>query len=110
MRAARTTSTTRATSSSWSSTRLSRGRSCRSRVPPPNFPAADRLERRLSFSPGQKTRRSRDPQRPRPPARLQATTGFRFAALGLPQLRVMRVLSIEDHIRLEVDLTLRPPS
>lgn len=39
--------------------------------------------------------------------RLQAWTAFKFAEFGLTQPRVMRVLSIEDHIRLEVDLTLR---
>jgi polyisoprenoid-binding protein YceI len=42
--------------------------------------------------------------------RLQARTGFRFGDFALTQPRVMRVLSIEDHIRLEVDLTLRPAS
>jgi hypothetical protein len=42
--------------------------------------------------------------------RLQAWTAFTFADFALTQPRVMSVLSIEDHIRLEVDLTLRPPS
>ena len=42
--------------------------------------------------------------------RLQARTAFTFADFALPQPRVMSVLSIEDHIRLEVDLTLRPAS
>lgn len=42
--------------------------------------------------------------------RLRARTGFRFGDFALTQPRVMRVLSIEDHIRLEVDLTLRPAS
>ena len=45
-----------------------------------------------------------------PPVRLQAPTAVPLAAFALPQPRVLRVLSIEDHIRLEVDLTLRPPS
>ena len=42
--------------------------------------------------------------------RLQARTVFTFADFALPQPRVMRVLSIDDHIRLEVDLTLRQAS
>jgi polyisoprenoid-binding protein YceI len=42
--------------------------------------------------------------------RLQARTAFTFADFALTQPRVMRVLSIEDKIRLEVDLTLRPAS
>jgi len=42
--------------------------------------------------------------------RLQARTAFPFAAFALTPPRVMRVLSIEDPIRLEVDLTPRPAS
>jgi len=42
--------------------------------------------------------------------RLQARTAFKFADFALTQPRVTRVLSIEDNIRLEVDLTLRPAS
>ncbi len=42
--------------------------------------------------------------------RLQARTAFTFAEFALTQPRVMRVLSIEDKIRLEVDFTLRPAS
>ena len=42
--------------------------------------------------------------------RLQARTAFTFADFELTQPRVMSVLSIEDRIRLEVDLTLRPAS
>ena len=42
--------------------------------------------------------------------RLQARTAFTFADFALTQPRVMRVLSIEARIRLEVDLTLRPAS
>lgn len=48
------------------------------------------------------------PPPPRPPAWLQARTVFPFGAFALSQPHVMRVLSIEDPIRLEVDLTLRP--
>lgn len=40
--------------------------------------------------------------------RLQARTARPFAASALPPPRVMRVLTIEDPIRLEVDLPLRP--
>jgi hypothetical protein len=42
--------------------------------------------------------------------RLQARTAFPFAAFVLPPPRVMRVLSIEDPICLDVDRTLRPAS
>lgn len=42
--------------------------------------------------------------------RLQARTAFKFGDFELTQPRVFRVLSIEDHIRLEVDLTLRQAS
>ena len=38
----------------------------------------------------------------------QARTAFPFAAFALPQPLVLRVLSIEDHVRIEVGLTLRP--
>ncbi len=42
--------------------------------------------------------------------RLHARTAFTFPDFALTQPRVLRVLSIEDSIRLEVDLTLRPAS
>ncbi len=41
---------------------------------------------------------------------LQARTAFKFGNFELAQPRIFRVLSIEDHIRLEVDLTLRQAS
>ena len=44
------------------------------------------------------------------PARLQARTALPFAAFALAQSRVMRVLSIEDPVRREGDLPLRPAS
>ena len=40
----------------------------------------------------------------------QARTALTFADFALTQPRVLSVLSIEDHIRLEVDLTLREAS
>lgn len=42
--------------------------------------------------------------------RLQAGTAFKFAEFELTQPRIFRVLSIDDNIRLEVDLTLRRAS
>ena len=42
--------------------------------------------------------------------RLQARTAFKFGEFELTQPRVFFVLSVEDNIRLEVDLTLRQPS
>jgi len=42
--------------------------------------------------------------------RLQARTAFKFGEFDLTQPRIFRVLSIEDLIRLEVDLTLRQAS
>ncbi len=42
--------------------------------------------------------------------RLQATTVFKFGDFELTQPRVFLVLSVEDHIRLDVDLTLRQAS
>ncbi len=42
--------------------------------------------------------------------RLQARTAFKFGDFELTQPRIFRVLSIEDLIRLEVDLTLRQAS
>ena len=42
--------------------------------------------------------------------RLQAATAFKFAEFELTQPRIFRVLSIDDNIRLEVDLTLRRAS
>ena len=42
--------------------------------------------------------------------RLQARTAFKFGDFDLTQPRIFRVLSIEDLIRLEVDLTLRQAS
>ena len=42
--------------------------------------------------------------------RLQARTTFKFGDFELTQPRIFRVLSVEDHIRLEVDLTLRQAS
>ena len=39
--------------------------------------------------------------------RLQATTAFKFGDFELTQPRIFRVLSIDDNIHLEVDLTLR---
>ncbi len=42
--------------------------------------------------------------------RLQALAAFPCADFALPQPRVLRVLSIGDRIRLEVDFPLRPAS
>lgn len=42
--------------------------------------------------------------------RVQARTAFTFSHFELTQPRIFRVLSIEDNIRLEVDLTLRQAS
>jgi hypothetical protein len=44
------------------------------------------------------------------PARLEARNAFSFADFALTPPRVLRVLSIEDPIGREVDLTLRPAS
>ena len=42
--------------------------------------------------------------------RVQARTAFTFGEFELTQPRIFRVLSIEDRIRLEIDLTLRQAS